>query len=353
MKNIPDYWQRNVAGQALTSMRCGGIVMFLALPQTLEQLHETLSLAVASDIPYRMIGGGSNLILPDQGYAGVLIRPQFRQLRMLLTNGLNQELERMSTANSEQQRYRSSGGGYLQLESEPIVDGPLRLFEAGCDVSWGQLVQFSLKNRLHGLHRYARIPCKVGGAVCNNIHAAEHLLQEAVCYVEAMDLTSGEVVRYAGEALEFGYDSSRFQRTGEPILAVTFALPEVSAAQSTADAAFYRDWTARKAAVQPSGANCGSVFKNLSPESGLENLAAGYYVEACGFKGRRVGGMEVYPGHANFIVNVGNGTQADLLALIFEIIEAVQARFGFRLEPEVECLNQIGQTIQWEQSVTS
>ena len=351
MSDIPVYWEADADGSLLTSMRCGGSVTYLARPKTISELQETLALAASRALPIKLLGGGSNLILSDEGFSGVLVRPQFRWLRPVETDAWQNALDLLAAQTADGQRYRAEGTGYLALTDSQTGQGPLRLIEAGCDVAWGQLVQFSLQRHLHGLHRYARIPCKVGGAIYNNIHAAEHLLQEAVCAVQSLVPETGELLWHFQDRLDFGYDSSRFHLSGEVIVSALFALPEVSPPNSQADAVLYRDWTAQKAAVQPSGPNCGSVFKNLlAPAAGENQVAAGFYVEACGFKGRQVGGMQVYPEHANFIVNLGNGRQADLIELIAQIREAVRDRFSVELEPEAECIDTMGFVHQWEKS---
>lgn len=355
MTELPPYWQKDVQASSLTSMACGGTVAYLAQPKTVDALLKTYTLAATYGLPVKILGGGSNLIFSDSGFSGVVIRPQFRQLQLIANDSWHDQLEQLSNEQTITHRYQAAKPGYLSLkEQEPEISGPLTLIEAGCDVAWGQLVQFSLRNQLHGLHRYARIPCKVGGAVYNNIHAAEHLLNEMLCAVEVLEPKTGTVRWYSSKELDFGYDTSQFQHTDEVILTVLFALPAVSAERSRLNSLQFRDWTAQKALVQPSGPNSGSVFKNLTPAVaatvGEKQLAAGYYVEACGYKGYTIGGMQVYSRHANFIVNVAAGTQDDLLALIAEIREAVSNRFKIWLEPEVECIDQLGRPYVWEKN---
>jgi UDP-N-acetylenolpyruvoylglucosamine reductase len=341
--------QAGTLGSTLTSMKVGGPVASFWQPSTEADLAEALAYADERSLPVKVIGGGSDLLLADEGLAGVLIRPAFKQLAR--TEGYAEELSAWLNREETPGRYRAQEHpDFLALdEREAEVSGEPVLVEMGAGVPWGQAVSWSLREKLSGLQWYARIPCHVGGAAYNNIHGQKHLLSESVVAVRALDPGTGSVRLYPHAELDFGYDRSRFHGSGEIILSVILALHPSLRPED--DQRLYLEWTKEKARVQPSGANSGSTFKNLTPEQaeaiGQDALAAGWYVDQCGLKGRQVGGMQVYPGHGNFVVNLGGGTQADFIALLTEIRSTVWERFRVMLEPEVECVNEQGQTYQW------
>lgn len=325
-------------------MQCGGPVAFLAQPATVEEVQESLRVAREMALLLRMLGGGSNLILAEAGFRGVLLQPSLASIEQV------EVLPHLPIHHSTG-RYQARGEGFLKLEGhQDDLDGTPVAVRMGAGVPWGQAVAWTLHRNLAGLHKYARIPCRVGGAIYNNIHAAQHLLSEHVAEVEAVNM-EGQVHRYGPAELEFGYDHSRFHRHSEVIVAVTFGLHEVGAEEGAVNRALYQQWTAEKGKVQPSGANCGSVFQNLTPEQaavcGETALAAAWYIDQCDLKGESEGGMQVYPGHANFIVNRGDGTQADFIRLVQRVREKVADRWGFWLQPEAECMTEQGEVVAW------
>jgi len=341
----------------LTSIRIGGPADLLAQPKTLDELREVLSLAKERSLSVKIMGGGSNLVMADEGLRGLLIQPLLRDVRRLdpkeyaiYQPGLTALREQITV----QARYRSEQGeGFLHLEDRgPAITlkDPV-LVEMGAAVPWGQAVISSLQQNLAGLHWFARIPCHVGGATYNNIHAEHHFLSEFVCAVHVLDRESGEErVLMAGD-LEFGYDYSRFHHESSVITSVILALEPVTPEEAKFCQSQYLEWTAQKNKIQPKEPNCGSVFKNVSFEEasriGQEAVAAGWYIDQAGLKGKQIGGLQVYPGHANFIINTGGGTQVDFIQLVTEIRERVFEQFGVMVEPEVECCNSEGVSYTW------
>ena len=356
MNNIPGYWQTNVPASTVTSMRCGGPLAYLAKVASLAEVQESLTVAARLGLPVCLLGGGSNLVFADDGFAGVVIQPQQQGIDYvtapdsLLQRGLREQAEHVVAS-----RYRTEKRpDALSLKEGAIETGEPVLVEMSAGVVWGQAVAWSLKECLSGLQWYARIPCRVGGAVYNNIHGQSHLLSEQIVAVRAIDRESGELTTYTSADLDFGYDHSRFHEHPAVIVSVVFTLERVSNEAAANNQKLYLDWTKEKARVQPSGANCGSVFKNLDPaDAGDRPVAAGWYIDECGLRGEQEGGMQVYPGHANFIINLGEGTQADLTRLIRRIQAAVQKRFGIWLEPEVECLTSTGERTSWRSQTSA
>ena len=347
MVPIPSSWQPDVLGNRLTSIRVGGPVAYLVSTASVQELREAVERARALSMPVRFLGGGSNLLISDEGLNAVLIQPALKRFRVIDGPGerelFREYVMQMRGDGAVQGRYvATEGEQFLSLEGhgQSRVSTELVLLEVGAGMPWGQAVALSLREGLDGLQWYARIPCSVGGAAFNNIHGADRLLSEVICAVHALDLETMQEVTLGPVSLGFGYDMSVFHGRRYSILSVIFALGKAGEPEASANQRKYIEWTQEKARVQPSGANCGSVFQNLSREvasgAGQTALAAGWYVDQCGLKGERAGGMIVYPGHANFIVNEGTGTQADFCSLVKNIRQQVHGRFGLWLEPEAE-----------------
>lgn len=341
-------WQPSVLGSSLTAMKVGGPVDWVSRPATQEELEADLRQAGEEGLPVRILGGGSNVLLPDVGLSGLVIIPSSKT-REVLSNPSYPE----QPITSEDVRYtrETNRADVLHLQTPEQATGELTWVRLGAGLPWGQAVLWTLEQQLTGLQWYARIPCNVGGALYNNIHGEKHFLSEVVQEITSYT-TKGEWQRRLPSQLDFFYDHSIFHELpNEVIWEGVFRLERVSEAEAAAARTQYLDWTKHKTTVQPSGANCGSVFQNLTAteqeKAGAESAAAGWYVEQVGAKGWTEGDMQVFPGHANFIVNQGNGTQADFRILVQRIREAVNNQFGIWLTPEVECIEPDGSSVTW------
>lgn len=354
VETLPHYWSENVSAAQITSMKAGGAVRYLAKVRALEELQETVRLAGLLELPVRVIGGGSNLILSDEGFGGVAIQPLFTQQELLAdASAYAPALADFQSSQAASPRYGATKeADYLKLEDAVDEDGETTLIRLGAGVPWGQAVIWTLNQGLVGLHLFARIPCHVGGAVYNNIHGGSRLLSEFVVAVEAFNAETGETEILHPSQLEFGYDASVFHRRRELVVVrVVFALPKPKPETVVAARTQYLLWTKEKTRVQPAGANCGSVFQNLRHEdlpAPDAAVAAAWYVDQAGLRGYEIGGLQVYPNHANFIVNRGEGTQGDFIKLVRHIRQTVHERFHVWLTPEAECMGPRGEVLVWE-----
>lgn len=353
--SIPERWRTDKTGVQLTSMKVGGAIRYVSHPANVDELRDDVRIAQEQGIALACLGGGSNLIISDAGFDGLFVQPAFKMMREVT----GEEAERyasylydLENRPAAEPRYKKGEEpGVLELEhAEGSERQETVLVEIGAGIPWGQAVMWALRENLAGLHWYARIPCQVGGAVFNNIHGEKHLLSEVVCAVYALNLETGEEDCFGPAELDFGYDHSRFHQRGSIITRIIFALKRVSP-DASAEKQLYMDWTSAKAKVQPSGPNCGSVFQNITEEQARNAqqtpLAAAWYVDQAGMKGAQEGGMQVYPTHANFIINNGTGTQADFIVLVQRIRQKVQEKFGILLEPEAECIDEHGKRLAW------
>lgn len=269
----------------MNTWRIGGLAETVCWPESEEELREIWLKCQEQGIPFRLFGRGSNVLFPDEGLSGVTV----------ISTGLAQ-----SVWDSE---WVTVGAGY----------------------SLARLSQEAADRGLTGLEFARGIPGTVGGAVVMNAGAHGGSIQDILEEVKIL-APEGEVQRLAKEDIQFGYRECSL-RDQAIVLEGVFHLkpgdPDVIQATMSEN-------LARRKAAQPLELpNAGSVFRN--PPGG----SAGRLIEEAGWKGKRLGGAQVSSKHANFIVNQGNATARDVLALIREIQKDVHHQFGVELKTEV------------------
>jgi UDP-N-acetylmuramate dehydrogenase len=285
---LPGAIRFDVSASKLTSLRIGGLVDALATPPDRIGLARLLALCARRDLRRRVIGRGFNTIVRDEGVDGVLI-----QLSAL-----------------------------KRLEERP--DGCLRV-EAG--VSHASLTRFCRDHGLSGLEFGAGIPGSIGGWIAMNAGIPSRETKDTVREVEVMSPSGRKLRHLPRERLGFHYRGLRGLAPGSVILS---ALLAVQPSERSRVAATIDELLERRAATQPLDVpSCGSVFKNPP------GTHAGRLIEAAGLKGARHGGAQISTLHANFIVNTGGASAADVLALIGHARAAVRLRTGVLLQPEV------------------
>lgn len=284
-----------------STYRIGGPATIL-LPASVADLAGALRLAAAQGIPWFAIGLGSNVLLPDAGLDALVIR---------LGKGLDQ-------VRVENERWTIGAGLPAPLAARRTADA-----------GWA------------GLHVMVGVPGSVGGGVFMNAGCHGAQWSDVVECVTVID-RQGELRVLAAKDIPFAYRRSGLD--GVIVVEVQVALHAAPAGHLAAEVAKLFEW--RQKGTPFNQPCCGSVFKNplppaTSPPSG--HRTAGQLIEAVGMKGHRVGGIEVSPMHANYFVNTGGGTAADVEHLIQEVQGRVLERFGVDLEPEVKIIGPGGE----------
>ncbi len=276
----------------LTTFRIGGPCLALAMPRTEAALCRLLSLLYSEGIPRTVIGNGSNLLAPDQGYPGVVIS----------TRLLNK----------------------FSLCEQTILTG------AGASLS--SVCRAASRAGLDGFASLVGIPATVGGALYMNAGAHGTAIGDLVRSVRVLPFCGGEPLLLSREECHFGYRKSIFSRRGLVVLGATLSGERISAEEAVEKE---RAALAHRCATQPlSLPSAGSVFRRPPDDY------AGRLIEAAGLKGRSVGGAQISSHHAGFIVNTGGATASDVLTLIGIARDTVRERFGVTLELEIEYLGE-------------
>lgn len=275
-----------------TTWKIGGPADLLLLPQRKEDVLSALNFAASEGIPVHILGNGSNVLVGDGGMRGLVIK---------------------------------MAGSYnkVTIQDEEITAQAGALLPA--------LAQKACQHDLKGLEGLGGIPGTVGGAVIMNAGAYGGTIGELVQGIEVCDLIGG-LQKLSASALEFGYRHSSLKDSGLIILEVVLKLKKGK--KEEIKKVLQENLRHRRLHQPLNLPNAGSIFVNPP------GYAAGYLVEKAGLKGLKIGGAQVSEKHANFIVNTGNATAQDVLALIREVQRRVAEAFGVTLETEIKLLGE-------------
>lgn len=285
-----------------TTFKVGGAADILFESRTSEELVAALMLAHANGMPVTMLGGGSNMLIGDKGIRGLVIRPR---------------------------------GGTVAAIGDSLV-------RADASVTINGLVRWTINHGYGGLEAWAGTPGTVGGAICGNAHWNSIGIGDLVESVR-LARRDGTLLQAPADRMEFSYDDSRVKRTGEVVLWAAFRVqPGASPARLRTVA---RESLAFRKKTQPlESPSAGCIFMNPAPSrdrlpDGMPP-SAGALVDGAGLKGVALGGARVSPAHANFIINDGSATAADIRALIERCRETVRDRYGITLRDEIMCMGE-------------
>jgi UDP-N-acetylmuramate dehydrogenase len=282
-----------------TTFKVGGPADWLLETRSPDEIVDALRIASRSGIDVTILGGGSNVLIGDRGVRGLVIRPR--------------------------------GGEIVQLDSGHVrADAPTTI---------NGLVRWTIHRGIAGLEAWAGTPGTVGGAVYGNAHFGGRLIGELVAAVRLVDRT-GSTRDLSRAEMEFGYDRSRLQRTGEVLLSASF---EVSTGDPTALREVARRSLAYRKQTQPlESPSAGCIFQNPDRAAVPAEIpaSAGALVDRAGLKGAAHGEARVSTAHANFIVNDGRATAAEIRALIDLCRSRVRERFGVTLLEEIVYLGE-------------
>ncbi|MBQ1240265.1 MAG: UDP-N-acetylmuramate dehydrogenase [Lachnospiraceae bacterium] len=274
-----------------TSFRAGGAARWFAVPETAEELKAVLAACKKADTPWYVIGNGSNLLVSDKGFPGVIISTD--------------KFDRLEVNGTE--------------------------ITVGAGVMLSKLANTAYKAGLTGLEFAAGIPGTVGGACVMNAGAYGSEMINVLQSVTVLT-PEGTVETLPAESLELGYRTSVIPKKGYLVLEAVMSLTEGNMEESKA---LMDDLAFRRKDKQPlEFPSAGSTFKRPAGHF------AGKLIEDCGLKGFTVGGAQVSEKHAGFVINKGGATASDIYNLCKEVEKRVKAEFGVSLEMEVKLLGE-------------
>ncbi len=300
--------QENIALAPLTSFRVGGNAIFYVEVSDVEQLKEALSFAESKKIDFFVLGGGTNLLVSDKGFEGLVIRMKMNEIC------LNEEIINVQAG-------------------VPLI----------------KTINMAATAGLSGMEKMAGIPGTIGGAVRGNAGAFGTEICDSVIEVEAFDCKKKEIAIFDRTICDFAYRSSIFKKDKQLIvLSVKIALKKST---PTEVQQLTKDTIIKRASTGLHGVkSAGSYFMNpkvenqklkddFEREKGVEaregKLPAGWVIEQAGLIGKKIGGAAISEKHANYIVNDNNATADEIMMLVSYVKQQVRDQFGVQLQEEI------------------
>ena len=312
--------QENILLANHTTFRIGGPAKYFYIAKNNNEIVRAVQAAKEESIPFYILGGGSNLLVSDEGFGGLIIKIQNSKFKI------------------EQ----------VPREREQSDNAKLKITaEAGAPLI--RIILESTKQGYSGLEWGFGIPGTIGGAIYGNAHRLGQAIEQIVEGVEILD-SSFTVKILKNDECEFAYGESRFKKTGEIILSATLLFKKQE--QKIIDDVLER---AKKVVRQhPPFPSAGCVFRNYEIQGDDDillnahpelaswvrdgKIGVGYLIDQCGLKGKQIGQAKIPDEHANFIVNLGGARAEDVVALVNLCKEKVKEKFGIELEEEIRYL---------------
>ena len=275
-----------------TTFRVGGPADYFVLPETKEELRETVLLCRREEMPYYILGNGSNLLVSDKGYRGVIIQV-FKSMNKIR------------------------------------VDGNCIHAQAGALLS--AIAARALEKSLKGFEFASGIPGTLGGACVMNAGAYGGEMKQVLKQVTVLD-SEGNILAIPSEDLEMGYRTSIIAKEGHIVLEAVIELEEGNEEEIRSLMEELKNKRVEKQPLEYPSA--GSTFKRP------EGYFAGKLIQDSGLRGFSVGGAQVSEKHCGFVINKDHATAADIAELMRRVSQCVEEKFGVALEPEVKRLGE-------------
>jgi len=291
-----DTVQVNASMAGHTTARVGGPADALIVAHSAKDLEQAVRRLWELEMPFFVLGFGSNVLVSDQGLRSVVVLNRARSIQI--------------NAGSEQ----TGAAPFVQAESGALI---------------GTIARLTALQGLSGFEWAAAVPGTLGGAVYGNAGAYDGNMASSLLLAEILHPQGKEL--WPVEKMQYTYRSSLLKRNHSPAVILTAQI-KLEPGDPGSVKAKMEEFTIHRRRTQPPGASLGSMFKNPPGDY------AGRLIEAAGLKGRRIGQAEISTRHGNFFVNHGGASAADVGRLIRLARETVAERFGIWLDLEVELL---------------
>jgi len=284
--------KKNVPLKNYTTYKIGGPAKYFFIAKTKENLIEALKTAKNLKLPVFILGGGSNLLISDKGFLGLVIKINFHSVEF--------------------------------REKDVLI---------GAGFNLNKLNYLFAEKSLSGLEWAAGLPGTLGGAIYGNAQAFGTKISDAVESVEAINLKTLELKNFTKKQCQFSLKNSVFKKTKNWV--IVSAVLEFKSGDGREIKNKIKEFiTYRKTNHPMNFPSAGSVFVN--PEDKKEIIRAGFLIEKCGLSGKKIGKAQISEKHANFIINLGGAKAKDVLSLINLAKKKVKKTFGIELETEVQ-----------------
>ena len=301
--------KKNILLRDYTTFGIGGRARYFFVAKTKKDLIKAIGVAKKLKLPLFILGGGSNLLVSDKGFSGLVLKIENCKLKVEFCDS--------GTRRKKRTKFSS------HIENCKVSA------EAGVPLS--KLVNLSVEKSLTGLEWATGIPGTVGGAVFGNAGAFGKSMADIIKTVEVLNSENFKIKIFKNKDCKFSYRKSIFKHKKN--LVILLAELQFKKGNKKEIRKKTREYLNYKKETQPLNLpSAGSIFKNP------QGFSAGWLIEKCDLKGKRTGNVKISEKHANFIVNLGEGKAKDVKKLINLIKKQVKKKFGIILEEEIRFL---------------
>jgi len=286
----------------------GGAAQHYAQPTNARQFAQALDYARMHDLDIFVLGQGANILISDDGFDGLVIRPNLNEI------------------------------SFTHKDDHTLVT-------AGAGVTIADLIVFCLNNNIVGLEEFAGIPGTVGGSIYINLHYFEFLLEQFLVSAHVIQKNSGIIHAVNPDWFNFGYNQSTLMQCNHYLVSATFKLKKVSDIAAAYAKGRRVEIIRHREKRYPSTFTCGSFFRNFLEDevtlmsNNKKMIHVAYYLDKIGVKGQLcVGGAIVSYQHANMLVNKGAATSTDIIMLARRMQELVQEHYDIIPQPECQLI---------------
>lgn len=288
----------------------GGAARYFSEPTTDAQFQEALLFAQEHDLKIFVLGNGANILISDEGFDGLVIRPRLKS-----------------------------------IHHKPLPDSNDVAITAGAGVAIEELIEYCLAHELGGLEEFSGIPGTVGGAVYINLHYFKHLLEHFTLSARVIERATGAIANVDCAWFEFGYDHSKLFAQKHYVLDATFKVKKLTSHETAYARGRSHEITRHRKQRYPYYGTCGSFFRNFHPhevtleKDGKKAIWAAFYLDKIGIKGELSCGKAIVSHqHANMIVNQGGATSTDIITVVRTMQELTRKHFGITPQPECQLI---------------
>jgi len=335
--------KENVSLAKYTTFKIGGPARYFFVAKTAKDVILGIKAAKKCKIPFFILGAGSNLLVADEGYNGLIIKIKNQKPKIKNTN-----LPRTAPPTAGLVRGQKS-----PKQSLRDATGQAKIIECGAGVKLADLVKLSLDRGLTGLEWAAGIPGTVGGAIYGNAGAFGGSMGSVVESLKVLKASGFrfQVLSFKNKYCKFGYRDSIF-KYNKNLIILSCGLQLERGDKKEIENEIKENLKKRKKTQPLDFPSAGSIFKNFTPPTAgptagpklfkeLEKfkktgiIPAAYLIEKCAISGKKIGGAKISKKHANFILNSGEAKATDVKKLIDLIRKKVENKFGIILEEEI------------------
>lgn len=302
--NLTSLIQTNIPLKDKNWFATGGPARYYAQPTTGKEFEQALLFAHENNLAIFVLGQGANILISDDGFDGLVIRPQLQMISF-----------------------------YKNDETSLVT--------VGAGMSMYDLILHCLDHNIIGLEEFSGIPGTIGGSVYINLHYFEFLLEQFLVQATVINRHTRTLEIVTPDWFGFGYDQSKLQDEMYYLIDATFKLNKVTDLETAYARGRRAEIIRHREKRYPSKNTCGSFFRNFHDNevtlmsNGKKMIFVAYYLDKIGVKGQlRIGDAIVSYQHANMIVNQGNATSADIINLARAMQELVQKEYGITPQPE-------------------